>query len=66
MLDAACGTGLVAVEAAKILGTAANITCLDPSVAMLAIARSKLAAHFVLGRSEEIPLADNSFDFIAM
>ena len=33
---------------------------------MLAIARSKLAAHFVLGRAERIPLADDSFDFITM
>lgn len=66
LLDVACGTGLVAVEAAKILGTADHITCLDPSAGMLAVARSKLAAHFVLGRAEEIPLADNSFDFLTM
>ena len=66
LLDVACGTGLVAVEAAKILGTAENITCLDPSAGMLDIARSKLAAHFVLGRAEKIPLADNSFDFLTM
>lgn len=66
MLDVACGTGLVAVEAAKILGTAENITCLDPSAGMLAVARSKMAAHFVLGRAEAIPLADNTFDFLTM
>jgi len=66
LLDVACGTGLVAVEAAKILRTAKNITCLDPSAGMLAIARSKLAAHFVEGRAENLPLADNSFDFITM
>ncbi len=66
LLDVACGTGLVAVEAAKILGTAENITCLDPSVGMLAVARSKLAAKFVLGRAEKIPLADNAFNFLTM
>jgi demethylmenaquinone methyltransferase/2-methoxy-6-polyprenyl-1,4-benzoquinol methylase len=66
VLDVACGTGLVAVEAAKILGTAENITCLDPSEGMLAVARSKLAAHFVLGRAEQMPLANNSFDFLTM
>jgi demethylmenaquinone methyltransferase/2-methoxy-6-polyprenyl-1,4-benzoquinol methylase len=65
-LDVASGTGLVAVEAAKIVGDADNITCLDSSPGMLAIARSKLAAHFVPGRAEQIPLADNSFDFLAM
>ena len=66
LLDVACGTGLVAVEAAKILGTALNITCLDPSAGMLAVARAKLAAHFVLGRAEQIPLPDDSFDFLTM
>ncbi len=66
LLDVACGTGLVAVEAAKILGTAENITCLDPSEGMLAVARTKLPAHFVLGRAEELPFADNSFDFLTM
>jgi demethylmenaquinone methyltransferase/2-methoxy-6-polyprenyl-1,4-benzoquinol methylase len=66
LLDVACGTGLVAVEAAKILGTADLITCLDPSAGMLDVARSKLAAHFVLGRAEQIPLPDNSFDFLTM
>jgi demethylmenaquinone methyltransferase / 2-methoxy-6-polyprenyl-1,4-benzoquinol methylase len=66
VLDVACGTGLVAVEAARILGTAENITCLDPSAGMLAVARSKLEARFVLGRAEHIPLPDASFDFLTM
>lgn len=66
VLDVACGTGLVAVEAAKILGTAENITCLDPSEGMLAVARQKLPAKFVLGRAESMPFADNSFDFLTM
>ena len=66
VLDVACGTGLVAVEAAKILGSAANITCLDPSEGMLAVAKTKLAATFVLGRAEQMPFADNSFDFLTM
>src|SRR5437764_8734930 len=66
VLDVACGTGLVAVEAAKIVGSAANITCLDPSAGMLAVARTKLAANFVQGRAEQIPFADGSFDFLTM
>jgi demethylmenaquinone methyltransferase / 2-methoxy-6-polyprenyl-1,4-benzoquinol methylase len=66
VLDVACGTGLVAVEAAKILGTAENITCLDPSEGMLAVARTKLPAKFVLGRAEQMPFPDNSFDFLTM
>jgi len=66
VLDVACGTGLVAVEAARILGTAENITCLDPSEGMLAEARKKLPAKFVLGRAEQMPFADDSFDFLTM
>ncbi|HUR57764.1 MAG TPA: class I SAM-dependent methyltransferase [Opitutaceae bacterium] len=66
VLDVACGTGLVAVAAAKILGTAENITCLDPSQGMLDVARGKLPARFVLGRAEAMPFAENSFDFLTM
>ncbi len=66
LLDVACGTGLVAVESAKILGTAENITCLDPSEGMLAVARTKLSARFVQGRAEAMPFPDNSFDFLTM
>lgn len=66
LLDVACGTGLVALEAAKILDTADHITCLDPSDGMLAIARTKLTAHFVQARAEAMPLADNAFDFLTM
>lgn len=66
VLDVACGTGLVAVEAAKILGTAENITCLDPSAGMLAVAKEKLPARFVQGRAEAMPFPDNSFNFLTM
>lgn len=66
LLDVACGTGLVAVGAADILGSAENITCLDPSEGMLAVAKKKLPAKFVLGRAEALPFPDNSFDFLTM
>ncbi|MGA2446646.1 MAG: class I SAM-dependent methyltransferase [Opitutaceae bacterium] len=66
LLDVACGTGLMAVAAVPILGSAENITCLDPSEGMLAVARPKLAARFVQGRAEKMPFADNSFDFLTM
>jgi demethylmenaquinone methyltransferase / 2-methoxy-6-polyprenyl-1,4-benzoquinol methylase len=66
LLDVACGTGLVAVEAAKILGAADQITCLDPSAGMLDLARSKLAARFVLARAEQMPLPDNTCDMLTM
>lgn len=66
VLDVACGTGLVAVEAARILGTARDITCLDPSTGMLAVARTKLDARFIEGRAEAMPLPDAAFDFLTM
>lgn len=66
LLDVACGTGLVATAAEKILGSADAITCLDPSAGMLAVAKTKLPAHFVLGRAEQLPFPDNSFDFLTM
>ena len=66
LLDVACGTGLVAVAATRILGTAGNITCLDPSEGMLAVARTKLKATFVTGRAEKLPFPDNTFDFLTM
>lgn len=66
LLDVACGTGLVATAALKVLGTAENITCLDPSVGMLEVARAKLPARFVVGRAEALPFPDNSFDFLTM
>jgi len=33
---------------------------------MLGIARKKLAARFVLGRAEQLPFSDDSFDFLTM
>lgn len=66
LLDVACGTGLVAVAAAKILGPAADITCLDPSSGMLAVARTKLPVTFVPGRAEQMPFAADAFDFLTM
>jgi demethylmenaquinone methyltransferase/2-methoxy-6-polyprenyl-1,4-benzoquinol methylase len=66
LLDVGCGTGLVALEASRILGSAENITCLDPSEGMLSVAKLKLNARFVQGRGEEIPLPDGSFDFLTM
>src|SRR5829696_6366056 len=66
VLDVACGTGLVAAGAAKILGSAETITCIDPSAGMLAEARKKLAAKFVQGRAESLPFPEASFVFLTM
>src|ERR671918_2376693 len=59
VLDVACGTGLMAVEATKILGTAENITCLDPSEGMLAAAPAPIPGKLVLGPPEERSFEEN-------
>ena len=56
----------MAVQAMKILGSAENITCVDPSEGMLAVARTKLPARFLCARAEKIPLPDDSFEFLTM
>jgi len=66
LLDVACGTGLVAVEAAKLLGSPDTITCLDPSAGMLAVAKTKLAARFLLVRAEQMPVTNDAFDFLTL
>src|ERR1035438_3194358 len=66
LLDVACGTGQVAVAASKILGSAEAITCLDPSEGMLSVAKKKIRARFVVGRAEQLPFPDDSFDFLTM
>ncbi|HVU35896.1 MAG TPA: class I SAM-dependent methyltransferase [Opitutaceae bacterium] len=66
LLDVAAGTGLMATAAARILGGARDITCLDPSEGMLGVARGKLDATFVVGRAEAMPFPDASFDFLTM
>lgn len=67
LLDVACGTGLVAVEAARLLGSASAITCIDPSEGMMTVARAKLPeAVFVKGRAESLPFPDETFDFLTM
>jgi len=62
LLDAGCGTGLVAVLA-KFRG--AEVSGLDASAALLAVARERLpAADWRDGDLEAIPFADGSFDAV--
>lgn len=67
LLDVAAGTGLIAQAAADILGGGQDIVCLDPSPGMLGEVAAKVpAAKTVVGRAEEIPFAEKSFDFLTM
>jgi demethylmenaquinone methyltransferase/2-methoxy-6-polyprenyl-1,4-benzoquinol methylase len=66
MLDVAIGTGLVAREAASILGGAGDLVGLDLSEGMLAVARRQPGLTLVQARAEALPFADGSFDFVSM
>ncbi len=65
-LDVAIGTGLVAREARAIVGDTGSVIGLDPSLGMIEQARRSLDLPIVLGRGEQLPLADASFDFLSM
>ena len=66
VLDAAIGTGAIARQVLVIQGTGAEVIGLDVSEGMLAEARRDLDIPLVLGRLEELPIADSSFDFYAV
>ena len=67
-LDVCCGTGELAFKMAKLVGKTGNISGLDFSENMLAVAKEKLTVsdakniNFVQGDALELPFEDNSFD----
>lgn len=65
-LDVGVGTGLVARQAAAILGDPASVTGVDPSPGMLENAVVPAGVILVSGRAEELPFPDASFDFLSM
>ena len=66
LLDVACGSGLMALAAREVLGGDDTITCVEPSDGMLAVARKKLNARFIQSEAENMPLEDNTFDFLTV
>jgi demethylmenaquinone methyltransferase / 2-methoxy-6-polyprenyl-1,4-benzoquinol methylase len=66
VLDVAMGTGLVAREAASIVGDPALVLGVDPSIGMLGEARRSLGVAAVLGVGEALPVANAAFDFVSM
>jgi demethylmenaquinone methyltransferase/2-methoxy-6-polyprenyl-1,4-benzoquinol methylase len=66
LLDVATGTGLVAQAAASILREPGIVIGLDPSIGMLQQARKTLTIPLVQGRVEELPFANDHFDFLSM
>ena len=63
VLDVACGTGVLAREAAPVTGNPCNVTGLDRNDGMLAVAE-RLAPdiNWQRGVAEMLPFADRSFD----
>jgi demethylmenaquinone methyltransferase/2-methoxy-6-polyprenyl-1,4-benzoquinol methylase len=66
LLDVATGTGLVAREAATVLGEARAVVGLDPSAGMLAECRRLCAVPLVRAVGERLPFAEKSFDMLSM
>lgn len=66
VIDVGVGTGLMAREAATIVGDARLVTGVDPSPGMLAHARVPLGTELILGSAEKIPLPEASADFLSM
>jgi demethylmenaquinone methyltransferase / 2-methoxy-6-polyprenyl-1,4-benzoquinol methylase len=66
VIDVAVGTGLVAREAARIVGDPALVVGLDPSPGMLHSAKVPPSVHLVQGRAEAMPFPNGSFDFLSM
>jgi demethylmenaquinone methyltransferase/2-methoxy-6-polyprenyl-1,4-benzoquinol methylase len=66
LVDVGMGTGLVAKQAAKIIGDPEQVTGVDPSPGMLQNAQVPAGVKVVEGRAEAIPFPDNSFDFLSM
>jgi ubiquinone/menaquinone biosynthesis C-methylase UbiE len=69
VLDVACGTGIVAREAAPLVGPDGSVTGLDPNPGMLAVARSIAPAggpaiDWRQGSADALPFPEGSFDLV--
>ncbi len=66
MVDVGVGTGLVAREAAVIVGDPSRVTGVDPSPGMLEHAKVPVGVRLLAGSAEHLPLPDASVDFVSM
>ncbi len=66
VLDIGTGTGLVAREAATIVGDPTRVIGVDPSPGMLDHAQVPAGLKLVAGSAESIPVASESADFLSM
>ncbi len=66
VVDVGVGTGLVARQAARIVGDQGTVTGVDPSLGMMRNAKVPESVRLVEGRAEELPFPDGQFDFLSM
>jgi demethylmenaquinone methyltransferase/2-methoxy-6-polyprenyl-1,4-benzoquinol methylase len=66
VLDVGTGTGLVAREAANIVGDPRLVMGVDPSVGMISNAKVPAGVRLVSGSAEFIPAPDAAADFLSM
>lgn len=66
VVDVGVGTGLVARQAALLVGDPTLVTGVDPSKGMLENAKVPEGVKLLNGSAESIPFPDNSFDFLSM
>jgi len=66
VLDVGTGTGLLAREIVKILGSSDSVVGLDPSWRMMLAGRGRPGIRLVQGIGEHLPFQDRSFDFVTM
>ena len=66
VVDVAVGTGLVAREAATLVGDPTLVVGVDPSAGMMAGAKVPAGVRLLQGKAEAIPFPDASFDFLSM
>jgi demethylmenaquinone methyltransferase/2-methoxy-6-polyprenyl-1,4-benzoquinol methylase len=66
VLDVGTGTGLVAREAAAIVGDPALVIGVDPSAGMIGHAKVPAGVRLLTGSAESIPVGDAAADFLSM
>jgi demethylmenaquinone methyltransferase/2-methoxy-6-polyprenyl-1,4-benzoquinol methylase len=66
VLDVGMGTGLVAKQAASLVGDPTLVTGVDPSPGMIRSAKLPAGVTVIEGRAEMIPLRDGGYDFLSM
>jgi demethylmenaquinone methyltransferase / 2-methoxy-6-polyprenyl-1,4-benzoquinol methylase len=66
VLDIGVGTGLLARQAAHLVGESGQVTGIDPSTGMIRSARVPPGIELLLGSAESIPAPPSTTDFLCM